>query len=158
MPISNMFKLRALLLFTVLLIAMTMPVIAGVPMPDVPKGKGDQCVEDTDFMRKNHMELILHQRDETMYKGIRTKKHSLKECIECHAVKDESNQFVSVASPKHFCRACHDYAAVKIDCFECHASKPKAASRRASMDNILVKQKIGGQIMTDQNMSNLSHE
>jgi len=53
---------------------------AGAPKPDIPKGKGDQCVEDTDFMRRNHMELILHQRDETMHRGVRPKKHSLKEC------------------------------------------------------------------------------
>ena len=95
------------------------------PYPDVPKGKGDQCVEDTEFMRANHMELLLHQRDETMHRGIRTKKHSLKECMECHVVTDANNQPVSAASPKHFCRVCHDYASVSIDCFQCHASKPR---------------------------------
>ncbi|MGD8594206.1 MAG: hypothetical protein PVF82_15345 [Gammaproteobacteria bacterium] len=98
---------------------------AAAPYPDVPKGKGDQCVEDTEFMRANHMELLLHQRDETMHRGIRTKKHSLKNCIECHVVTDENNQPVSAASPKHFCRVCHDYASVSIDCFQCHASKPR---------------------------------
>ena len=97
---------------------------AAAPYPDVPKGKGDHCVEDTEFMRANHMELLLHQRDETVHRGIRTKKHSLKECISCHAVTDANNQPVSVTDPKHFCRVCHDYAAVQIDCFECHASKP----------------------------------
>ena len=78
------------------------------------------------------MEMILHQRDETMYKGIRTKKHSLKECLECHAVYD-NNQAVSYASPKHFCRTCHDYASVSIDCFQCHQSKPKAAMKNVSL-------------------------
>ena len=111
--------LAALLLFSV-----SGFVTADVPLPDIPKGKGDKCVEDTDFMRKNHMELILHQRDETVHKGIRTKKHSFKECINCHAVKDADNVPVSFKSPKHFCNSCHTYAAVKIDCFECHASRP----------------------------------
>jgi hypothetical protein len=60
-----------------------------------------------------------------MHRGIRTKKHSLKECIECHVVTDENHQPVSVANPKHFCRVCHDYASVSIDCFQCHASKPR---------------------------------
>jgi len=99
--------------------------VADVPTPDIPKpADAKQCVEDTKFMRTNHMELLLHQRDETTRRGIRTKKHSLKNCIACHVVKDASTMPVSAASPKHFCRECHDYAAVKIDCFECHASKP----------------------------------
>ena len=28
------------------------------------------------------------------------------------------------AAPTNFCVSCHSYAAVKLDCFECHASKP----------------------------------
>jgi len=28
-----------------------------VPFPDIPKGKGEACVEDTEFMRRNHMSL-----------------------------------------------------------------------------------------------------
>ena len=119
-------KATGLALFA--LAVLSLPVMAGVPMPDIPKGKGDKCVEDTEVMRKNHMEFLLHQRDETMYGGIRTKKHSLKECIECHTVNGADAQPVSVANPKHFCRACHDYASVKIDCFECHASKPKSTA------------------------------
>ncbi len=98
---------------------------AGAPMPDIPKAiKGKQCVEETSFMRKNHMELLLHQRDNTMHRGIRTKKHSLKNCFTCHVVKDANGQVLLVKSPKHFCRECHDYAAVQIDCFECHSSVP----------------------------------
>jgi hypothetical protein len=41
-----------------------------VPYPDIPKGQGDNCVEDTEFMRRYHMTLLLHQRDDTMLKGI----------------------------------------------------------------------------------------
>ncbi len=87
--------------------------------------KGDQCVRDADYMRRNHMKLLKHQRDETMRKGIRTTQDSLKNCIECH-VNPKTN---SVASSKEdFCMGCHSYAAVKPDCFECHSSKPKAAA------------------------------
>ena len=101
------------------------PALAGTPLPDIPKAvKGEQCVEETGFMRKNHMELLMHQRDETMHEGIRTKKHSLKNCFTCHIVRDENNKPVTVADPRHFCRECHDYAAVKIDCFQCHSSTP----------------------------------
>lgn len=93
-------------------------------LPYIPKGKGDQCVEDTEFMRRNHMNLLMHQRDATMHQGIRTKKHSLKECIACHAVEGDDGQPVTVADERHFCRSCHEYAAVKPDCFSCHASTP----------------------------------
>ena len=98
---------------------------APVPKPPKPEGK-DRCVEDTQVMRKRHMEFLLHQRDETMYRGIRTKKYSLKNCINCHVVKGGDGNPVSAANPKHFCVQCHSYASVKIDCFECHASKPRA--------------------------------
>lgn len=97
-----------------------------VPVPVIPLGKGDSCVEDTDFMRRNHMSLLTHQRDETMREGIRGKAHSLKECINCHVVNGPDAVPVTASSPDHFCRACHDYAAVKIDCFQCHASRPEA--------------------------------
>lgn len=93
-------------------------------IPAPPKGKGDKCVAETDFMRRNHMTMLDHQRDDTVHEGIRTKQFSLKECIACHAVKGADARPVTSKDPKHFCRACHDYVAVKIDCFECHASRP----------------------------------
>lgn len=96
-----------------------------VPYPDIPKGQGETCVEDTDFMRRNHMSLLMHQRDDTMREGIRSEQHSLKECLDCHAVPGSDSIPVTVEDPKHFCRSCHDYAAVKIDCFQCHASRPE---------------------------------
>jgi hypothetical protein len=109
--------------------------IAGVPLPDIPEAiKGEQCVEDTDFMRKNHMDLLLHQRDETVYNGIRTRKHSLKECFVCHVVKGEDNKPVTVSDPRHFCRECHDYAAVNVDCFQCHTSVP--SNKEPGKDNV----------------------
>jgi predicted CXXCH cytochrome family protein len=100
-------------------------------VPSPPKGKGDKCVRDTDFMRANHMNLLKHQRDETMRKGIRTKQYSLKECVACHAVPGNDGQPVSYEDPKNFCRSCHDYVAVKLDCFECHASKPAKGQAHA---------------------------
>ena len=83
---------------------------------------GDKCVEDTAYMRKNHMKLLMHQRDETMHKGLRTEKHSLKNCVTCHASSKDNNV---LGSDEHFCQGCHTYASVKLDCWECHTSKPK---------------------------------
>ena len=94
-------------------------------LPVIPMGQGDSCVEDIDFMRRNHMSLLEHQRDETMKEGIRGKPYSLKECISCHVVNGPDANPVTVSSPQHFCRSCHDYAAVSIDCFQCHASRPE---------------------------------
>ena len=94
-------------------------------LPVIPMGQGDSCVEDTDYMRRNHMDLLEHQRDETMKEGIRGKPYSLKECLSCHAVNGPDAIPVTVSSPQHFCRSCHDYAAVSIDCFQCHASRPE---------------------------------
>lgn len=108
------------------------PVHADVPTPKIPKGKGDKCVEETPFMRRNHMEVILHQRDETVHNGIRTKQHSLKGCLNCHAVNDERGQPVAFTDPRHFCTVCHSYASVSIDCFECHNSKPEPKSAIAA--------------------------
>ena len=99
--------------------------VAGVPLPAISPGQGDSCVEDTDFMRREHMNLLKHQRDETMRKGIRNEQYSLIECINCHVVEGPDAIPLTVASPDHFCRSCHDYAAVNIDCFQCHASRPE---------------------------------
>jgi predicted CXXCH cytochrome family protein len=99
--------------------------VNGGLLPVIPMGQGDSCVEDIDFMRRNHMDLLKHQRDETMKEGIRSKPYSLKECLSCHAVNGLDAIPVTVSSPQHFCRSCHDYAAVSIDCFQCHASRPE---------------------------------
>jgi hypothetical protein len=100
----------------------------GVPLPEISKGQGDVCVRDTDFMRLRHMELLGHQRDQTVRRGVRAKAERLTECLACHAVPGGDGQPVSIDSPKHFCRACHDYAAVRVDCFDCHASRPERAA------------------------------
>ena len=81
--------------------------------------KGDKCVEPTNVMRRNHMDFILHQRDDTMRRGVRTEKHSLKACINCHA-DPKTN---SVLGKDGFCESCHKYTAVSVDCFGCHNHK-----------------------------------
>jgi len=103
-------------------------------VPTPKKGRGDVCVEATDVMRRNHMEFILHQRDDTVHRGIRSSKHSFVGCIDCHRVQKTDGQLARFDEPQHFCSGCHAYAAVKIDCFECHADRPaqdkSSAARR----------------------------
>lgn len=119
---------KMLVLLTVVLINTT--VMADVPGPNIPKANAEQCVEPTQEMRVNHMEYILHQRDDTVHEGIRTKQHSFKNCISCHVVHDDAGKAVSFKDERHFCNSCHTYAAVKIDCFECHSSTPANQSVR----------------------------
>jgi hypothetical protein len=103
---------------------------------------GEHCVEDTAFMRKNHMKLLMHQRDETMHKGIRTEKHSLKKCVSCHAsTKDDR----VVGSNEHFCQSCHTYAAVSLDCWECHATKAKPAQAAVATTLPAATVSVGGE-------------
>ncbi len=89
----------------------------------------EECVAPEAVMRRNHMKFILHQRDDTMHRGIRTRRYSLEECVNCHAAKNEQGEYIPVNAENQFCSSCHTYAAVNIDCFQCHATKPVRASR-----------------------------
>ncbi len=115
-------------LAALLALSLASPVQAADIAPKLDIGKGGQCVEDPKFMRSNHMKLIIHQRNETVRRGIRGSKYDLTNCVECHA---SSKNHSVLGSNENFCQGCHAYAAVKIDCFECHSSKP-AAFMRAS--------------------------
>ncbi|MBU2582024.1 MAG: Hdr-like menaquinol oxidoreductase cytochrome c subunit [Alphaproteobacteria bacterium] len=102
--------------------------------PKPARGQGDKCVAPTDWMRRNHMSVLTHQRDKTVHDGVRAGPFDLKGCISCHAVTGEDGKAVTVADPKHFCRTCHDYAAVKVDCFECHASRPVEGEQSSQLN------------------------
>ena len=99
------------------------------PSPAAGPPAEGKCVEDTAFMRRNHMRLLVHQRDRTVHEGIRTEKHSLANCVTCHASRETGRV---TGSKDAFCEGCHRYAAVKLDCFECHADRPSATSSAAT--------------------------
>jgi len=92
------------------------------PRPTIVKAKGEKCVKPTDVMRKRHFEFILPHGDEAEQRGIGTERYSLTECIECHATRDESGTYLPIDAKGQFCESCHSYAAVSMDCFQCHAS------------------------------------
>lgn len=92
-------------------------------------------------MRKNHMDRLMHKRDQTMHEGVRTPKYSLKACIDCHVPAPTESKVVRHTDPEHFCATCHAYVSVKIDCFQCHADHPdKPATAAAS--NILLNNNL----------------
>jgi hypothetical protein len=77
------------------------------------------------FMRKNHMDALIHKRDQTMYEGIRTKKNSIKACINCHVPAEYEGKPLRHTNSKHFCSTCHGFVAAQLDCFECHTDQPQ---------------------------------
>ena len=114
-----------LILAILVLVGLVAPSMAESDLgPAVPKATGEPHPEGNDYWRENHMTLLLHDRDLTLREGDRDIKASIGTCFDCHAVKDEAGAPVTFEDPRHFCRVCHDYAAVKVDCFMCHRSTP----------------------------------
>jgi hypothetical protein len=100
------------------------PAIAAAPALD--RARSGPCIEEPQVMRRIHMDLVKHGRNDTVRLGIRDRRTSLAACVDCHAnAKDGS----VVGSDTHFCQGCHAYAAVKIDCFECHSSHARETVR-----------------------------
>jgi hypothetical protein len=93
-----------------------------VPKPAITATAEGKCVEDTPYMLRNHMDLLKHHRDLTVREGVRTTQHSLANCVTCHASKETGRV---TGSKDAFCEGCHRYAAVTLDCFECHSDRPK---------------------------------
>jgi hypothetical protein len=92
-----------------------------VPSPERP-ARAEQCVEPVEVMRRDHMKLLDHQRDETVINGERDSKYSLVGCMNCHNPASESGA------------ECHAYASVKIDCFECHADRGLEQLQQGKLD------------------------
>lgn len=76
-----------------------------------------QCVESTDYMRTQHMKLLLDWRETVVRQGIRTymasdgKEYQMSltdTCLGCHPNKAQ------------FCDQCHNYLDVQPDCWNCH--------------------------------------
>lgn len=117
------------------MIGLLLPLSASADMPfptiNEPEDESLKCVQPEHEMVRNHMNYILHQRDDTVHEGIRTEKYSLAQCIDCHAQPDKNGDIARIDSKEHFCNGCHEYASVTIDCFECHADRPQEYIKRA---------------------------
>ncbi|MXZ81847.1 MAG: Hdr-like menaquinol oxidoreductase cytochrome c subunit [Gammaproteobacteria bacterium] len=109
---------------------------------DIPRGKGEQCVEPTEIMRKQHMDFLLHDRDLTMRQGLRTIRHSLVECVACHVQADTSGKAIPINAPDQFCAVCHDAVGVKMDCFQCHATIPDDSAGHAGATDSSIPESV----------------
>ncbi len=111
------------------------------PEITIPESSGESCVLPSEQMRREHPDILKHDRIQTLREGLRAKADgstldgSLKQCVNCHAVKDESNKFVRIDNDQHFCVSCHKYAAVSIDCFQCHRDIPEGSGDFHALTN-----------------------
>ena len=125
-------KLLGLLSAALLLTILVPSAIAEVG-PTIPKAiKGKQCVEDTAEMRRNHMDYLKKHRVEALRQGVRTKQYSLKECLECHVPAKGTE---TSAESGQFCKNCHVFVGVKLDCFECHATQPEPLNDKSAQNH-----------------------
>ncbi len=126
------------LLVSVLIMAalLVSPSFAQGLFPDIPKALGEPHPEGNEFWRINHPALLSHDRDLTVLEGIRDIDASIKTCVACHAVAGPDAAPVTYESPQNTCRVCHDYTAVKIDCFQCHNSRPERADWAAVLPSL----------------------
>ena len=91
-----------------------------VPLPVLEVDRTTTCVAPPDVMRREHPRMLERRKDLTVRYGVRGGKEALTSCIECHA--DRQTRAV-VSTPQAFCQACHDYVAVRLNCFECHQGR-----------------------------------
>ena len=117
-------------LLLVVMVSLGVTATAEIRLPVPPGADGESCVEPVEVMRRDHMDLLMHQRDRTVRDGIRTSKHSLVNCLSCHTRKDASGAYIPVNAAGEFCQVCHGSAGVRMDCFECHATRPDAHALR----------------------------
>ena len=82
----------------------------------LPK-EGGKCVEDTEYMRTSHMDLLSEWRDIVVREGRRTytakdgREHEMsltRTCMSCHESREQ------------FCTRCHEYVDLQPYCWDCH--------------------------------------
>lgn len=76
-----------------------------------------RCVEDTEYMTANHMDLLNRWRNAVVREGQKEYVSAsgqvfimslTKTCLDCHTNRD------------NFCTRCHDYSDVSPKCWDCH--------------------------------------
>jgi hypothetical protein len=97
-----------------------------LPKPELPPGGEKLCVAPASEMRDNHMQLLNEWRDDVLRNADRVtvtvdgkeyRKGLQMACMQCHSNKEK------------FCDSCHEYAAVKPTCWDCHLTPVEAAKK-----------------------------
>ena len=103
------------------------------PQVELPAGQS-RCVEDRQFMKAHHMELLNQWRDDVVRKGLKEyvsetygDSHDMSltgTCLGCHDATDReagaSRADLTPPGRARFCHQCHAYADVRPPCWECH--------------------------------------
>jgi cytochrome c len=85
----------------------------------------EECIEPTEWIRANHMELLDDWRDKVVRDGYalyvtaqgqEVEMSLQKTCMSCHTNKGE------------FCDKCHDTAAVSPYCWDCHVAPEEVSN------------------------------
>lgn len=122
---TNRFPVVRFILGLLLLLATGLGVAASDRLaPGSQAQQEEACVAPVPEIRRNHMNLLKHDRDLTVRKGDRDIKFSLSSCVACHAGKDSKGEAIPVNAPGQFCATCHQKLAVQPTCFQCHSAVP----------------------------------
>lgn len=89
-------------------------------VPDLEKPDEEHCVEDAQWMRAHHMQLLKEWREDVVrnserayhsftFEGEEYDKNT-ETCFDCHESKAD------------FCDKCHNYAGAKPNCWDCHST------------------------------------
>jgi len=134
--------------------------LAETPFPTIhePTDESLKCIQPEDEMRRNHMNYILHERDETVHEGVRDEPGSLAACIDCHVEPNDKGEIAGIDTNEHFCTACHEYASVQIDCFQCHADRPQKFINRGDSSAAIKHQLMQTLAAKNSSTSNNSSE
>lgn len=89
------------------------------------EGKARDIHPSVSKIRKLHPHFLYHKRDKTLREGVRTKRGSLKACVNCHSSTDQHGEYIPIDQKNQFCSTCHQKVGTSIDCFSCHRSTPK---------------------------------
>ncbi len=85
--------------------------------PTIQQLTEKRCIESTEYMRVNHMKLLVAWREGAVREGIRSytagdgrvfQVSLTGTCLVCHSNKDK------------FCDRCHDYTGSRPACWSCH--------------------------------------
>lgn len=123
--------------------------------PVIQQLSDKECVESPEYMRQNHMQLLLQWRDakvrdgQTVYINSKGKAYDISlegTCLKCHNDKPVVDSVASNSAKPNvsasnaatmnltsdgsnqFCFSCHNYASVKPNCWNCH-SDPRGAQK-----------------------------
>ena len=102
-----------------------------------PNPNGERCIEPKDFMRAEHMRMLVRWRDQAVRENSRVYvaadgrrwEKGLETCVACHGHADARGKSTTAAAA---CSECHGYVDAKLDCWDCHheSAEPNPAVAR----------------------------